>query len=94
MQIGSMQFVFNWDKEKNDWLARERNLSFELVVEAAVNGVVIAEIDHPDPNRSNQRVIVIEVRGYMVRVPYVTDGKTKFLKTMFFDRSLQKKYGA
>jgi len=89
-----MKFIYGWSDEKNEWLQRERGLCFELVVEAAANGLIVSEFDHPNADRLNQRVLVIEVNGYMDRVPYVTDGKTKFLKTMFYDRGLQKKYGA
>ena len=89
-----MRFLYAWSDEKNEWLQQERGLRFELVVEAADNGMIVDEFDHPKSARTNQRVLVIRANGYMVSVPYVTDGKTKFLKTMYYDRELQKKYGA
>lgn len=88
-----MKYIYAWNDEKNEWLLRERGLCFELVVDAAENGKIVDEIDHPNSARLHQRIMVIEANGYMVSVPYVTDGKIKFLKTMFYDRDLQKKYG-
>jgi uncharacterized DUF497 family protein len=88
-----MKFTYAWSSEKNDLLEQERGLSFDLVVEAAANGLIVDEFDHPNDKRPHQRVMVIEVNGYMVNVPYVVDGNVKFLKAMFFDRALQKKYG-
>ncbi len=89
-----MKFVYQWNLEKNARLMKERGLSFEMVVEAANIGAVIEEFDHPNEERSHQRIMVIEINGYMVCVPHVVAGEVKFLKTMYFDRNIQKKYGA
>jgi hypothetical protein len=88
-----MKFRYLWNEEKNTQLKVERSLSFEMVVEAAEAGLIIDEFDHPSVTRPNQRILVISVDGYMVSVPHLADGDAKFLKTMFFDRNLQKKYG-
>lgn len=39
--------------------------------------------DLPNPVREGQRIFVLEIDAYAYVVPYVTDGKTIFLKTMF-----------
>ena len=82
-----------WDEIKNNQLKIERGLSFEMVAEASRNGTIVDDFQHPSASRSHQRIIVIEVSGYMVSVPYVTNGKVKFLKTMYYNRDLNKKYG-
>jgi hypothetical protein len=83
----------DWNKDKDIWLQRRRGLSFSMVVEAIENGLLLDDIEHPSPERAHQRVLVFKVQGYAVAVPYVTDGKTQFLKTMHFDRDLNAKYG-
>jgi hypothetical protein len=88
-----MKFSYEWNAEKNTWLEQVRGLSFDFVVEAAARGTIVDEFDHPSDTRPHQRVMVIEVNGCMVNVPYVTAENVKFLKTMYFDRNLQKKYG-
>jgi hypothetical protein len=82
-----------WSNEKDKWLKRERGLSFSMVVEAIESGLLLDDIEHPSPERAHQRVLVFKVQGYAVAVPYVTNGKTRFLKTMHFDRELNAKYG-
>lgn len=88
-----MSFEFDWNEDKEIQLLSERGLSFEMVVEAAENGEIVADFQNPTLGRSHQRIILIKVSGYTVAVPYVTDGKIKFLKTMYFDRKNNEIYG-
>jgi hypothetical protein len=88
-----MEAELFWDETKNELLKAECGLCFEMVAEASIEGKIVDDFQHPSAARSHQRIIVIDVGGYKVAVPYVTDGKTKFLKTMYFNRDLDKKYG-
>ncbi|MCA0433659.1 MAG: toxin [Proteobacteria bacterium] len=82
-----------WDKAKNDQLLRDRGLYFELVVEAFEIGAVIMDMQSPQKGREHQRMLLIRAHGYVCAVPYVQDGNTKFLKTMYFSRKFDALYG-
>ena len=81
---------FKWNEEKNQLLKEGRNLSFEAVVAVIENGQILDDYAHP--NRNGQRVLVVEIEGYVCAVPYVRDERTVFLKTIFRNRNLNKKY--
>lgn len=88
-----MAIDIEWDPDKERWLNHERGLSFILVLEAIMSDKVVDDFPHPSPARSNQRILIIRIGGRHVAVPYVTDGKTKFLKTMYLSRDLDARYG-
>ena len=48
--------------------------------------------DLPNPIRAGQRILVLEIDDYAYVVPYVTEGDTIFLKTMFPSRKHTAKY--
>ncbi len=83
---------FLWSDEKNEKLKLQRNLSFEDVVSAIDNGRVLDDVRHPHPDRSHQRVMVVEIGGYACGVPYVREGDAMFLKTVYRNRKLQRTY--
>jgi hypothetical protein len=84
---------FDWNKEKNELLKSEREVSFEEIVEAINTGNILDEFDHPNQKKyPAQKVYVIEIRGYVYFVPYVEDEEKKFLKTIYPNRDLTKKY--
>lgn len=82
-----------WNAEKNLWLLRERGLTFEMAAEAIESGAVVDDMLHPNPQRAHQRLMVIRMQGELCAVPYVTDGETIFLKTMYINRDLKRTYG-
>ncbi len=85
----------SWNEEKNRKLKAERGLSFEEVVAAIENGRVLADIDHHHATRKgHQKILVVELNGYVCAVPYLRQEQQMFLKTIFQSRVLQKKYGA
>ena len=48
--------------------------------------------DLPNPVRSGQRILILEIDDYAYVVPYITEGDTIFLKTMFPSRKHTAKY--
>ena len=88
-----MKPKLQWDKAKNQKLTVERDLNFEMVSDAFDLGAVVKDMDHPDPVRANQRMLLIRVNGYICAVPYVQDGPVKFLKTMYYSRKYDELYG-
>jgi hypothetical protein len=43
-----MQKIFRWNIDKNELLKQQRNVSFEMVVEAVNNDKLIEIIQHPN----------------------------------------------
>ena len=75
---------FDWNEEKNKWLKRERDVSFEQVVFSIETGKLLDVIRHPSQTKyKDQRVYVIEIEGYAYMVPYVENTDVIFLKTIF-----------
>lgn len=82
-----------WDEAKNLRLKSERGLCFEDVENAIEQGRIIDDQAHPDSaKRPNQRVLVVEIDDYVCLVPYVVDGETAFLKTIFRSRKANRQY--
>ena len=80
-----MHFVFS--PEKNEWLQQERGVSFEEVIEILETLWPLSDELHSNTERyPNQRMFCIEIRGYVYRIPYVTDGEVSFLKTIYPSR--------
>ena len=84
---------FEWNYEKNETLKRERNISFEDIILAIEKGNLINRIRHPNKLKYyNQFVFLVDVNDYIYVVLFVEDDKTIFLKTIYPDRKLTKKY--
>ncbi|MCK5671876.1 MAG: toxin [Spirochaetales bacterium] len=81
----------NWNNDKNEILKCERNLSFEEVAKIIRLGNEIDIIPHP--KRSNQKIVIVRIHGYIHAVPFTEDEKGMFLKTIFPSRTLNKQYG-
>ena len=82
-----------WSKEKNDWLMRERGVSFEEVADKVAAADVITVIDHPNRTKyPNQQMYIVEIRGYVYQVRFVEDDTKVFLKTIVPNRKYTKRY--
>ena len=82
-----------WDPAKNRRLIAERGVSFEEVATLIESGALVDVLDHPSPERSHQRIAVIEMGEYAYLVPYVeTEAGDFFLKTIIPSRKATKKY--
>ena len=79
-----------WSREKNELLKRERGISFELIetlIEEGKEIDIIANSNYP-----HQKIFLFEVDEYIVSVPVVETETEIFLKTLFRNRKLNKKY--
>ncbi len=87
-------FFIDWDPDKNEWLKKNRDLSFEAVLLSIKEGGLIEIIDNPSKNFPAQKVIIILVNNYVCYVPFVINKQSKiiFLKTVIPSRKLNKKY--
>ncbi|WP_454064910.1 toxin [Candidatus Nitrospira salsa] len=86
-------YDFDWNDEKSDFLEQTRGVNFEDVVFHIQNGDVLDIIKHPnDALYPNQKIIVLNIEGYVYLVPYVKEKRTRFLKTIIPSRKATKEY--
>ncbi len=86
---------FDWSMAKNQMLIEERGISFERVVAAIEQGLLVDVVEHPNQEKyPGQSIYVVEVDRYIYLVPFVTgeDGD-RFLKTIIPSRKATKDYG-
>ncbi len=78
--------MFDWNKEKNMLIQKQRGIGFEDIV-AAIDTGLLDVYDYP-----NQKIYVVEALGYVYLVPFVRDGDKIFLKTIIPSRKAKKIY--
>lgn len=81
---------FDWDEEKNQKLKKERDLGFEDIVIAIIEGGLLVTLTHP--KRANQRIYIVNIDNYAYVVPFVENKEKYFLKTIYPSRTMTKKY--
>ena len=90
-----MQLVkyYDWNKEKNELLKIERDISFEEVVIAIESGELLDTVRHPNPKKyPKQKIFVVSINNYVYLVPFVEDEEKIFLKTIIPSRKATQKY--
>jgi len=61
-----------------------------MVIEAIAEKGVLLDLDHPNQLKyPHQRILVVDLDGYAYCVPYVKDGDTWFLKTIYPSRQFK-----
>ena len=84
---------YEWDPQKNKWLKRERNVSFEKIVFHLARGDVWKLADHPDQDSyPGQKIYFVVVDHYVYLVPHVVEKDYVFLKTIIPSRKATKTY--
>ena len=84
---------FEWSESKNEWLKRERGISFEEIDCAVEQGRVLDIIDHPNKKRyPHQKVLIVQIGVRAFAVPYVENEIKYFLKTVYQSREYTRKY--
>lgn len=84
--------VFNWNKEKNEWLRKNRSIGFEDIVFLISEGHLIEIIKNPGGNYQNQFMFVINYDNYIYLVPFIMNENEVFLETIIPSRKTTKKY--
>jgi hypothetical protein len=88
-----MHYVFAWSDEKNEELKVRYGFGFEQVVIAIESGLLLINRTHPNVETyGHQRQFIVEIERYAWVVPFVPDGETTFLKTMFPSRKATRLY--
>lgn len=84
---------FNWNEEKNRTLKRSRNISFEEIVFAIDDGKLLDVLQHQNRGKyPDQFLLIVDIRNYAYVVPFVEDGESYFLKTIYPSRKATKRY--
>jgi uncharacterized DUF497 family protein len=89
----SVDKTYNWNADKNQWLAQERGISFERIVFEISLGNEITVLIHPNQHKyPGQMISVVEVDGYVYLVPFVETESEIFLKTIIPSRKATKQF--
>jgi len=81
---------FDFSHEKNEILFKKRGVTFYEVIEAIAENGILLNFNHPNKEKySNQKVLVVNIDNYAYCVPYVVDGDTWFLKTIYPSRKFK-----
>jgi hypothetical protein len=82
----------DWSEEKNQLLKKQRSLCFEMVEQALLSGNLIDIQHNPSSKHPEQLIMYIKIDDYVYCVPFVENGDTFFLKTIFPSRKMNKLY--
>ena len=84
---------FDWNPEKNEWLKRNRGISFEEISLLLAEGKVWKVAVHSNQKKyQNQKLFLVPIDDYIYLVPFVLDEEIIFLKTAFPNRKATKDY--
>jgi uncharacterized DUF497 family protein len=84
---------YEWNPDKNEWLKRERRISFEQIVFHLSQGDIWKTADHPDQKTyPGQKIYFVIVDKYIYVVPYLIEDEYVFLKTIIPSRKATRDY--
>jgi len=93
MQYIWLMKLFNWNREKNEWLRNNRDICFEDILFYIENNCLLDDVEHPNKKKyAGQRMLVLNIEEYIYLVPYVESEEEIFLKTIIPSRKATKKY--
>jgi len=80
----------NYNQDKSDLLKQARGVSLKEVAVMIAKGDYIDVIDNP--NYPSQQVFILNIDAYIWECPFIISETEIFLKTLFPNRKLTKKY--
>jgi len=84
---------YEWNCNKNEWLKKNRNISFEQIIYHLSQGNVWKTTDHPDQIKyPGQKFYFVVVEDYIYLVPYIIEKEFVFLKTIIPSRKATSDY--
>jgi hypothetical protein len=85
--------LINWNREKNEWLLKNRGICFEDILFYLEKGYLIDDVEHPNQSKySGQRMMIFNINEYVYLVPYLESNDEIFLKTIIPSRKATKDY--
>lgn len=86
-------YIFCFNEEKDKKLKLERGIGFEEIISILQHGLELDIVEqHNKTKYLNQKIFIVEKNNYVYAVPYIERGNQIFLKTIFPNRKLQRKY--
>ncbi len=80
-----------WSEEKNSQLKQTRNVCFEDVENAILDDRVLNIVSHHNLEKyPNQKILLVEINGYIHYVPFVETDENYFLKSIIPSRKYTK----
>ena len=87
------KMTYDWNPEKNEWLKKERTVSFEQVVFHLSQGDLWKVVDHPDQKKyPGQKIYFVIIDDYVYMIPRIIQKDCIFLKTIIPSRKATKAY--
>lgn len=84
---------YEWNPEKNEWLKKERNISFEQVIFHLSQGDIWKIAEHPkQTNYPDQKIYFVIIEDYIYVVPHIIEKEYIFLKTIIPSRKATEMY--
>ncbi len=83
---------YDWDAAKNEWLLKERGISFEEIVWHIAQGHLLDVLISEKERYKGQKQLVVNVNGYAYLVPIIEEGDIIILKTIIPSRKLTGQY--
>ena len=78
---------FDFSQEKNKRIFETRGVSFYQAIEAIAEKGILLDFEHPNQDKyPGQHILVIEMEGYIYCIPYIINGDTWYLKTIYPNR--------
>jgi uncharacterized DUF497 family protein len=84
--------IFDWNDDKNTLLKESRNICFEDVVTSIQEDKLLDIVKNSSSNHQSQYCLIVEIMNYAYIVPFVKEGESYFLKTIYPSRKETKKY--
>ena len=85
--------TYNWNKEKNLLLKKERNFSFEQIVAHIGSGDLLDIVKHLNKEKfAHQKILIVKIEDYVITVPFFENDNERFLETIIPSRKLTKQY--
>lgn len=82
---------YEWNPDKNEWLKKNRKISFEQIIYHLAQGDIWKIADHPDQNKyPSQKIYFVIIEDYIYLVPYIIEKGFIFLKTIIPNRKATK----
>ena len=84
---------YEWDPEKNEWLKKERGVSFEQIIFHLSKGDLWKVADHPDQEKHpDQKIYFVLMDDYIYLIPHNIKENHIFLKTIIPSRKATRDY--
>ena len=84
---------YEWNPDKNEWLKKEREISFEQIIFHLLQEDIWKVADHPDQKSyPDQKIYFVIVDSYIYLVPYIEQTDGVFLKTIIPSRKATRDY--